>query len=83
LIAKSTQSDFRVLGVDVLDGPFQASFFGAPGHAYRIAVTFQDARAQGEQRGTLGHLRLRSNDRTEPSKELTLMAFGRAVSGAP
>jgi hypothetical protein len=44
LIAKSTQSDFRVLGVDVLDGPFQASFLGAPGRPYRIAVMFQSAR---------------------------------------
>jgi Protein of unknown function (DUF1573) len=74
----SAQPGFRVLGADVLDGPFQASFLGSPGGTYRVAVTFLPERVQGEQRGTLGHLRVRSNDRSEPTKELTLMAFGRA-----
>jgi hypothetical protein len=82
LTAKSAQPGFRVLGVDVLNGPFQASFSGSLGGTYRIEVTFLPERAQGEQRGTLGHLRLRSNDRAEPAKDLTLMAFGRGLSAS-
>jgi hypothetical protein len=74
----STQPDFRLQAVDVIEGPFQASFLGSPGGAYRVAVKFVAARANGEQRGTLGHLRLRSNDRSEPEKVVPLMAFGRA-----
>jgi hypothetical protein len=82
LTAKSAQPGFRVLGVDVLNGPFQASFSGSPGGTYRVEVTVLPERAQGEQRGTLGHLRLRSNDRSEPAKDLTLMAFGRGLSAS-
>ena len=76
LTVSSSQAGFRLRAADVLDGPFQASLVGSPSGAYHVAVTFLRERANGEQRGTLGHLRLRSNDRSEPEKVLTLMALG-------
>jgi len=80
LTVASSQPGFRLRAVDVLDGPFQASFVGSPSGAYHATVTFLAERANDEQRGTLGHLRLRSNDRSEPEKVLILTAFGSALA---
>jgi len=83
LRVESSQPGFRLLAADVLDGPFRAALVrkgresaGAP---ERVSLKFLAERARGDERGALGHLRLRSTDRSEPEKVVTLMAFGSAA----
>ncbi|HEY2410319.1 MAG TPA: DUF1573 domain-containing protein [Polyangiaceae bacterium] len=82
ITVKSAQPAFRVLAADVLDGPFRASLSGVPGGAYRVTLTYLPAQATPDARGVLGHLRLRSTDRSEPEKTVDLFAFGRAAPTA-
>jgi hypothetical protein len=80
---KSSQAGFRLLAADVLDGPFRAALVRkgdeSAAAAERVALTFLPELARGDQRGALGHVRLRSTDRSEPEKVVTLMAFGSAA----
>jgi hypothetical protein len=72
-----------LLAADVLDGPFRATLVrkgdASAGAPERVSVKFLPERARGDERGALGHLRLRSTDRSEPEKVVTLMAFGSAA----
>lgn len=75
---RSSQPDFEVQGVRVLDGPFSAVFErSAEPNAFRVTVIVLDERLDREARSATGRLVILSNDRTEPEKELPLFGFGR------
>lgn len=79
----SSDSNFRVRSVRVVEGPFNASFSrgDARGH-YRVSVTLDAPRAATGARGSLGKLQIQSSDHSEPQKEVELFAFGSANADA-
>jgi hypothetical protein len=75
---KSTQPDFEVRSVRVLEGPFAARFEHAEeGNSYRVEVTVLSDRIDEEARAVVGRLLIESSDRTEPHKEVPLFGSGR------
>lgn len=74
---RSSRPDFEVQAVDVLQGPFTASFERAGQGHYRVTVGVREAELEPERRGVSGRLSITSNDRTEPKKELPLLGVGR------
>ena len=74
----SSRDDFRLEGVEIVDGPFRASFAREDGRSasYSVDVLPEGARMVAGQRGALGTLRLVSNDPAEPRKDVPLFAFG-------
>lgn len=72
---KSSQPGFAVTRVDVMSGPFAAHVRRASGH-FEIDVSAVPAKFDKGTRGVNGRLRIESNDRTEPSKEVPLFALG-------
>ncbi len=79
----SSDSNFRVRSVRVIEGPFNATFSraSAPGH-YQVSVTLDAQRAAAGARGSLGKLQIQSTDHSEPDKEVELFAFGSANGDA-
>jgi hypothetical protein len=77
----STQPGFRVERADVVEGPFSASVKAAPG-GYAVEVSVVPAKFPEGARGANGRIRIVSNDRTEPTKEVPLFALGRPPEGS-
>lgn len=75
----SAQADFAVTEVEIEAGPFAASFerAGHPG-TFRVSVTALTGQMAKGARGAVGTLVVRSNDASEPRKEIPLFAFGSA-----
>jgi hypothetical protein len=78
LEVKSSAPGFALNAAEVSDGPFTARVEAAtePG-VFRVRVSVVEARLPDETRAATGTLRLVSNDRAEPHKEIPLFAFGR------
>ena len=75
---KSTQPDFEVRSIRVLEGPFAARVEHAEdGNSYRIEVTVLADRIDQEGHAAVGRLLIESNDHTEPRKQVPLFALGR------
>jgi hypothetical protein len=74
---RSSQPDFQVQAVHVVEGPFAASFEPSGAARFRVKVTAVDQRMDDQARSATGTLVIVSNDRTEPHKELPLFGFGR------
>jgi hypothetical protein len=80
----STQPGFRVERAVVLEGPFSARVHETGG-AWSVEVSLVTAEFPPAAHGANGRLRIVSNDRTEPSKEIPLFALGKPPrpSGPP
>jgi hypothetical protein len=76
LHVKSTQPGFQVTGAEVMDGPFATKIRRA-GTGYEVEVTFVLEKLHPGTRGVNGRIKILSNDRTEPRKEVPLFALGR------
>jgi hypothetical protein len=75
---RSSQPDFAVRGVRVLEGPFAASIEGPlSDNSFRVRVKVIEEGVKQETRGTVGRIVVVSNDRTEPEKEIPLFGFGK------
>jgi hypothetical protein len=75
---RSSQPDFAVRNVRILEGPFSASVKpGASPGEFRVKVQVEEARLADETRAVKGKLLIVSNDRTEPKKEVPLLGFGK------
>lgn len=74
---RSTQPGFAVRSAEIVDGPFSAAVSRDPDAVYRIKVSVLQAKLADETRSAVGTLRIVSNDRSEPRKELPLFGFGR------
>jgi hypothetical protein len=72
----STQPGFRVERAEVLEGPFSTRVRNEAGGA-AIEVSLVAAKFPEGARGANGRIRIVSNDRTEPNRELSLFALGR------
>jgi hypothetical protein len=73
----SEQTDFAVTGVEIEAGPFAASFARSPSAGtFRVSVTALTEQMAKGARGAVGTLVVRSNDASEPRKEIPLFAFG-------
>lgn len=73
---RSSEPGFTVTSV-ATEGPFSASIERADQGHYRIRVSVERERLQGDRRGASGTLVIRSNDPTEPEKRLPLFGFGK------
>jgi hypothetical protein len=74
---RSTRSDFAIRAAEIAGGPFTASYRRDPaGSGYEVTVGVREDRLARGARGTLGKLILRTNDASEPEKEIPLFAFG-------
>lgn len=81
---RSSQPNFEVMGVNVVEGPFAASFGHAPeGPSFLVKVTVLDDQIDDETRGVTGKLIIISNDRTEPQKEVPLFGLGQVNRATP
>jgi hypothetical protein len=81
---RSSQPNFEVMGVNVVEGPFAASFEHAPqGPSFLVKVTVLDDHIDDETRGITGKIVIVSNDRTEPQKELPLFGMGQVNRASP
>ena len=78
IAVSSPRADFAVSTVEIVRGPFAATFRRAPGGAaaFEITVTAQAATLPVDARGAVGTLVVVSNDEAEPRKEIPLFAFG-------
>lgn len=74
----SSRADFRIDGVEIVDGPFRASFRrGDPiANAFDVDVSPVASKTTGDRRGFAGTLRVLSNDPAEPRKDVPLFALG-------
>ena len=78
ITVRSSQPNFELHSVRVLEGPFAARFEHAEDdNTYRIDVTVRSERIADESRAAVGTLLIVSNDRTEPRKEVPLFGSGR------
>ena len=79
LTVTSSQPGFSISDVKVLEGPFTARVVPSPvihgGALVEVRVAL-DA-VSPDTRGVNGRLLIRSNDRTEPEREISLFAFGK------
>jgi hypothetical protein len=75
----STQPGFRVERAEVVEGPFSARVQKAR-DGYVVEVSVVVAKFPAGSHGANGRLRILSNDRTEPNKELPLFALGKPRS---
>jgi hypothetical protein len=78
---RSSQPGFRVTSAEMLEGPFTARVRRAES-AYEVEVSFAIEKLKPGVRGVNGRLRIVSNDRTEPSKEMPVFALGRPPEAA-
>jgi hypothetical protein len=79
LTVTSSQPGFSISRVEVLEGPFTARLVPSPlvrGRAL-IEVRVALAGVSSETRGVNGRLLIRSNDRSEPVREVPLFALGK------
>jgi uncharacterized protein DUF1573 len=77
LTVSSRRSDFRLDAAQVIEGPFEANFSRDDfSRSYGVHVRAVPSRIPPGQRGSLGRLRLISNDPAEPRKEVPLFALG-------
>jgi hypothetical protein len=73
----SSRPEFRLLRVEVTSGPFAARIAPeAPNGGYTVEIETVESAVSTGQRGFAGRLLLISNDRTEPRKEIPLLAMG-------
>lgn len=82
----SPQPGFRLLAAEVTRGPFLARSLGqiaGEPTTYLVEVTVAAARVDPEVRGFTGRLRLTSTDRSEPVRELPLVAMGEVGAADP
>jgi hypothetical protein len=77
LAVTSRRPGFRLLGAKVVSGPFRAAIEGG-----RVRVTVEETGIPPGQRGSMGTLRIATNDAHEPHKEIQLFAFGAVDPGA-
>ncbi len=79
--------DFRVSGADIVAGPFRAtveSDGAGSGGVAAIRVRVDEGKLAGSpQRGFLGTLRIRANDRAQPTTDVPLLALGALGPVAP
>ena len=81
---RSSQPNFELQAVNVIEGPFAASFEHAPqGASFLVKVTVLDDHIDDETRGVTGKIVIVSNDRTEPQKEMPLFGFGQVNRASP
>jgi len=81
---RSSQPNFEVMSVYVVEGPFAASFeHAAEGPSFLVKVTVLDDHIDDETPGVTGKLIIVSNDRTEPQKELPLFGLGAVNRATP
>jgi hypothetical protein len=73
----SSRPDFRLDQAQMVEGPFQAILVRdeAP-RTYTVEVTMSDKGSDEPSRGSLGTLRLLSNDPAEPRKDIPVFALG-------
>lgn len=80
LRVSSSQPGFKLLSASIVEGPFTARVLapdrGAP-ERYEVEVGVDTQRLSPEVRGVSGRLRLVSNDRSEPEREIPLLALGK------
>jgi hypothetical protein len=78
LTVRSRQANFAVLSATIDEGPFVASLEhpGSQGEA-RIRVGLRVEKRADPDRNVFGRLIVRSNDSTEPRKEISLSALGK------
>jgi hypothetical protein len=73
----SSEPGFAVRAVRVLDGPFTTAFErGDAGNDYIVHVTMDESKMPQDVRGVTGDIEIVSNDHTEPSRKVPLLAFG-------
>jgi hypothetical protein len=73
----SSRKDFRLDQAQMVDGPFQASFVrDQAAGGYTVHVTVADSGSSDGSRGSVGTLRLISNDPAEPRKDIQVLALG-------
>jgi hypothetical protein len=79
LTVTSSQPGFSISEVKVLEGPFTATLVPTPviGGARTIEVRVALDEVSRETRGANGRLLIRSNDRSEPAREVPLFALGK------
>jgi len=73
---------FVVREARVLAGPFTATVEKAGPGLFHVQVRVNAAAVPADERGVLGRLVILSNDPTEPSKEIPLLALGRLDTAA-
>jgi len=77
LTVSSRRADFRLDAAEVIEGPFEATLSrDAPAPGYVVRVRAVPSHIPPGERGSLGRLRLISNDPAEPRKEVPLFALG-------
>ncbi len=72
----SRRSDFRLDRALVVDGPFVAAFHRDEAASAYVVHVEVSPHAQGDARGSVGTLRLLSNDPAEPRRDVPLFALG-------
>jgi hypothetical protein len=77
----STQPGFRVERAEVLEGPFAVYVRNEPEGA-AVEVSIVPTKLREGSRGVNGRIRIASNDRTEPNKEVSLFALGQPPRAA-
>jgi hypothetical protein len=74
----SKRDDFRLDDARVVEGPFESTFDrDEAAHVYAVQVRLVPSQVPPGQRGSVGKLRLISNDPAEPQKDVPLFALGR------
>jgi hypothetical protein len=76
VMVTSTQPGFRVERAEVLEGPFSARVRNE-GNGFAVEVSVVAEKFPEGTHGVNGRIRIVSNDRTEPNKELPLFALGK------
>ncbi len=76
LSVTSAQPGFSVSRVTILEGPFTASLRRVNG-GFEVEVGVVEAKLSAAMRGVNGGLRITSNDRTEPTRDVPLFAVGK------
>jgi len=78
ITVRSSQPDFTVTDVRVLQGPFSASLEPTEDrHVFHVKVVADERQLKDATRAVTGKLLIVSNDRTEPQKEVPLLGFGK------
>lgn len=74
---QSSQAGFRVRTVSVIAGPFSAAIEHPGSGPARIVVTLLDEQLAPGAQSAVGTLLVVSNDRSEPRREVPLLAYGK------
>jgi hypothetical protein len=79
---ESSQPNFRVTGVRVLSGPFQARVSRQATGTASITIEADETQIEPKSHGVVGEVLVQSNDATEPERRLRVLGFGKPTTGS-